>query len=300
MKTKLNRIAAAAALTLTVCAPSAMAVPSQLYFQQSAGWVNPTTDAAAATFFAAGTGLAFSMQGAPLADPPYPAGTYAGMQWQGLNGAISSIGLASFTSTTSPTALTDANGQWNQNEYWVIDRLFQNNQVITANNFPNPLWVADTLANLRFFDDAVGGNQIHIDPNSPTRISFWETVNNAPCANPNPAGSVCNDIYTVLSASLADINFNIGADLVTVSFGLLPGAGTVICPGDPACTPASTPPAGQIAIYTPEGQNSEIFVTMAWSVREVQVPEPSIIGLFGAGLLGLGFAARRRLAGKKA
>jgi hypothetical protein len=47
-------------------------------------------------------------------------------------------------------------------------------------------------------------------------------------------------------------------------------------------------------VFTPEYNpgTSSLFVTASWSAEFI--PEPSIIGLFAVGLLGLGYAGRRK------
>lgn len=291
MSSKIKQLVAMSALAAAVASPAAMADPvTNLYFTQSAGWVNPTTDGTTDTFFDPTANMTFGMIGGTLTSPPFPSGVYSGMQWQGATSpGPSKIEIFSFTDASSPSFATDADGLWGQNEWWVIDRLLQTNNVLTGPTikFPNPLWIADTLANLRIFSDAGHSDLVFDDLNSPTRISFWETLNQsnpANCGSDNPLGTGCDDIYTVLAAEFDPLSWVSDGYKYTLSFTLIPGPGTLVVPQ----------PDGTILVYTPETNpgTSEIFVAMSWNATAV--PEPSIMALFGAGLLGAGFVARRR------
>lgn len=286
MKTYFKQVLAATAVAAAFAAPSVQAAPvDQLYFTQSAGWVDPR-DADPGTFFNTTSNMSFGMVGSPLSVPPYPtaAPVYSGMQWAGATSpAPSKIEITSYSDADSP----NGDGAWNAGEYWIIDRLLQTNNVLTGPTirFPNPLWIADTLANLRIFSDAGRTDLAFADLNSPTRIEFWETRNTSPnCASPNPLGTNCDDIYTVLSAEFNPLSWVMDGYKYTLSFTLLPGAGTLVVPQAD----------GTILVYTPENNpgTSEIFVAMKWDATSV--PEPSMIALFGAGLLAAGFAVRRR------
>lgn len=286
MKAFFKQVLAATAVAAAFAAPSAQAVPvSQLYFTQSAGWVNPT-DADPGTYFNTTSNMSFGMIGGALSVPPYPTGVYAGMQWAGeTSPAPSKIEITSYSDASSP----NGDGAWNAGEYWIIDRLLQTNNVLTGPTikFPDPLWIADTLANLRIFGDAAHNDLVFSDLDSATRIRFWETRNTTPnCASPNPLSTNCDDIYTVLSAEFDPLSWMMDGYKYTLSFTLLPGAGTLIVPQAD----------GTIKVYTPENApgTSEIFVAMKWDVTSV--PEPSMIALLGAGLFAAGYAARRRKA----
>jgi len=320
MKAKLNLLVAATAVGIASLATGAMALPlTNLYFSQAAGWVNPTTDGNTTTgFFSDQT---FLMQGAALPSGPYPAATFAGMQWT--SGLTSSIAINSFsdngtTTPISPSSTVPANGDtngdgfWNPGELWIITQLVQTNNAI-GGSAPNPMWIADALANLNIYGNAAHTQLLLADPNSATRISFFETPNQTGCSgSPHPLGTTCDDIYNVLSASLAPIQFTNLGFLYTVSFSLIPGpstnngspAGTtLVCSSasDPGCSAnggAGTIPAGTLRVFTPEYQpgTSSLFVGMSWSAEPIPAPEPSILALLAAGLMGLGWTARRRKA----
>ncbi len=320
-KTRISSLAAAGAFALASFASPATALPlDELFFSQSAGWLDPVNDGSAVTgFFPGGTGLTYAGASNPTVGLPlFPANTYGKFGWNGINpGQQSFIELFSYSDSNSLTrndvagnpVANDADNKWKAGEYWIIDQLKQTNDVLNINPgsaVPNPLWIADTLANLRIFEDSGHSTLLKDDLNSPTQIELWETLNTGTagdCISPNPLNTACDDIYTVLSIALAPIQFTKDGYQYTIDFALIPGATTLVCTStlDPGCASSGVPP-GEIRIFTAEDNpgTSQIYVAMAWNVRELQVPEPSIIGLFGAGLMGLGFAARRRLAGKKA
>lgn len=311
MTIKLNRMAVAVAVALAGVAGSAVAAPeAQLYFTQNSGWLNPLTDGDAVTTFNGGPqGLTFAANGS-LGDP---AGTYSQLawtsSWSGGNGNTSSLTISSYSSQSSPNG-----GVWNAGDWFRIDSLVQNNQVLTVNGNvpnPNPLWVADVLGNFRVFTaDASGANtgtSLVESLDSKTRITYWETTNTnfqngnpnpGACNSPNPLGSACDDIYTVLQLSLAPVTFTYNGYQYTVSFRLESDT-ALICDGT-AVAPCSTEPGAQpgtgelLKVYAAEGSNSTIYVAAAWNAEQIPVPEPSVMALMGAGVLGLGMVARRR------
>ncbi|PLW81506.1 hypothetical protein CWI75_14815 [Kineobactrum sediminis] len=338
MKYLLKPAVAATALAVTVFAGNAAAVPlSQLYFSQSAGWVDPRADGDTNTGFFGGTNTEFSMTGTEASGGagPGPDGTYTGMQWRGAPGTtsdpnpFSQISIESYNDTesnslygASGTSVSDLNqefantGQWNAGEFWVIDELIQENNVLfgPASQFPNPLWRADTLADLRIFTNAGRTTQLLRDFPSTTRIEFWETVNTEgfdDCTPTDPYATIddepwgpCADRYRVGLGEFAAISEALDGYLYTISFTLFPGAvedsaGNVITDGsgNPISTIVDVDPTGTgefIDVYTPEIAPgfSKLYVAASWNVQKI--PEPSILGLFGIGMLGLGLTAARR------
>ncbi len=303
MKTLIKTAGAASLLAMAVgsASVSAAALP-YLTFSQNAGWSDQNEQ-----FFGGPNGLT-GLNFANLTGVDAPANTFADMSWSStLNGNTSSINLTSFNSSTSPTVGPDVDNLWGPGEFWVIDQLLQTNNVLTVTGgIPNPLWIADTLANLRIFSDAgiAPENLLIADLNSKTTIEFWETLNEdeEDCNSPNPLNTGCDDIYRIAAIELAPLTFNFSGYKYTIDFGLAPGPST---PGNTTsliCTTGSctgvTVPADQIWVFTPESSpgTSSLYVTMAWSAREIpnKVPEPSVLALLGFGVLGAAFATRRR------
>ncbi|MFN2289296.1 MAG: PEP-CTERM sorting domain-containing protein [Chromatocurvus sp.] len=332
MKHLLRPAVAATALAVSVFAGNAAAVPlTQLYFSQSAGFVDPNNDGDADTAYNGSGPSEFN----PIGDAAVggaesrPDGTYTGLEWRALPGddgtnPFSKLSIESFTSIESNTnfgALGSRVGelnegsmsgdasasQWNANEFWVIDELLQeNNELIGRNSgaFPNPLWLADTLADFRIFTDSVGGTALIEDLGSATRIEFWETLNtetfddcfagNDPYEGVNPDFEPCSDRYRVELGEFAAISQALDGYLYTISFTLFPGAvtdedGNVL--GQTIVDPSNP---GFIDVFTPEllPGFSRLYVAASWDAS--RIPAPSVLGLLSIGLIGAGLTAKRR------
>ena len=294
MRTALKPAIGATMIALAAMSGAASAAPlDTLYFTQTSGFMNP------AQFFGEDQDLTLAYNG-PITSPPGSANTFEQLAWtSGINGATSSLTVNSYNSATSP----NGDGEWNAGEWFQIDRLFQSNEVLSVPGGvpnPNPLWIADILGNFRVFSDAGFSSLLKDDLDSVTTVKYWETTNTAGCAgSPNPLGSVCDDIYTVMELSLAPISFILDGYKYEISFRLEPGATTLVCDGSPvpACLAeaGSQPGEGELfKVYAAEGFDSEIFVAAAWTATKI--PEPGVLGLLGIGLMGMGLSARRRKA----
>jgi hypothetical protein len=118
-------------------------------------------------------------------------------------------------------------------------------------------------------------------------VDFEETFNADPCGFPEQTGAACADIFVIDFQALSQ-QFVIGDFIYTVSIDVE----DLIELSEQAATIAGSSDDPAFGIITPEG--GENVFAFNFQIDAQPVPNPGSMALLGAGILGLGFAVRRR------
>lgn len=135
-------------------------------------------------------------------------------------------------------------------------------------------------------------------------ISFTETVNTpteAGCsaATHIPSTAPCSDFFLFPFGTFADLPFTyLGIDY-NLSFGLVPGLGTIFEVVTAECDVANPGLDTCGRIRTAEASTNSIDITMTLTQLSVQTPAPASLILLGMALVGVGVAGRFRRNGRR-
>ena len=190
---------------------------------------------------------------------------YSTMSWVSGSSPQSSLEVST---VTGPAALAA--------DTWVtISTIVHNNVII-----PNVLdWGPQDIWGRLKISDSDGGSSVVLDNTSAVTIALTESANAEPCSPPNPVGTTCDDYFSFTDVGLGDLPFtaNDGTQwLATFRFANLVNAELI-----------------DGTVYTGEAGTSSLDVQVM--VTQIStVPEPATLSILGLGLLGLGFASRRK------
>ena len=169
--------------------------------------------------------------------------------------------------------------------------LTHNNNVITGGSTS---LLSAVLTNTVALDPLIPDNPAMPGMVIPFSIAFTETTNATPCAADSPPGNPCNDIFVLTGGLLNQtFDYNDGTGWSTYYVNIFPTIGDVLSKlSDAACTAAGQA-SGCIGFTTVEGLNTTLEFAFTISTQPLDVPEPGVLALLGAGLIGL-FSLRRR------
>lgn len=122
-------------------------------------------------------------------------------------------------------------------------------------------------------------------------VKFTETTNTSTVgACGFDSVTPCDDIFVI---TLGDLDFSFDYEGYRYTVGIVADGLGPLSPE--ACAKAAADP-GCIGFKTPENEFTPVNFGLLISARSLEVPEPSALALLGLGLVGLGFAGRRKTA----
>lgn len=224
------------------------------------------------------------------------AGTFNTIAWGASNNVAALLGFDPFGPIGNPSpndintaysgikVLGQQGGPFNEGEWVTITQLYHQNNAISANYSTLTGATIDSILRIGIGTPPPYGGALS-DPNAIT-LSFNETSNAAPCGPGSPSGAVCPDYFQFAAGGFDALPFSYGNADYLVYFNMVAGAGATVQYLDLD----NDQTIDNIRIWTQENQTSNAYVQM----MIVDVPEPATLTLLGLGLLGLGFAKRRK------